>query len=195
MAMDARYATPSFVGYSLWLLPDDDTMAICSARQEALRAAHGGPAFGSHITLLPGLPLSDGETEQQLSTRVERDLVPLLTELDVSLLPAASGELFFHCVFFPVLLSDDLLAAAKLARATFSHDEATAYEPHISLLYQTMPAADAEAAAASVRAAVGDDALSTRLSRLALWKTEGEVKEWKRVGEWRLRRKEEEEDS
>ena len=149
---------------SLWLLPDEaDRLAPVLA---SLAAAHGGPRFAPHLTLLGSIPGDD----------LRRGAAALASRLPPLTLPTGAvvgADRWFRCVTLQVPCTAALQAARSAAEAAFGVPPRP-WRPHISLLYGALTAP----ARASLIAALPDLPPTVRFSRLSLVRTVGPAESW-----------------
>ncbi len=125
---------PRARGVSLWLVPVDEAREKLSRLIEDLAARLGTAAFASHVTLVTGV------------TRPADDVVRRAGELALALEPLSlplrgpeSRDEAFRCLYLPVGETLKLLATHALARSALRVGDEQPYEPHLSLVYGTVP--------------------------------------------------------
>ena len=161
-AADRRHGTRP----SLWLLPDDDRWL--TERLASLAAAHDGPVFAPHLTLL-GSVFGPPAALQEQTASLAAQLSPLR-------LPTAGvhgSEEWFRCITLQVDKRPPLQEARERAEEIFGAD-ARPWTPHISLLYGHLTAAARSAALATLPPVPA----TVRLSTLALVETIGPAEAW-----------------
>lgn len=167
-------------GVSLWLMPGGPARERLAALIRNLAARLGTAPFAPHVTLLPGIegPESDVlETARQLASR--------LPPLRLSLRFLEGREEHFRCLIALVEADEALRAAHAAAARAFGREPDPAFLPHLSLVYGSLAA---EARAALAREIEPQAAVSFEAARLHVWRTEGEVADWREVAAFRLQR-------
>ncbi|CAM9304264.1 unnamed protein product [Phaeothamnion confervicola] len=169
------YATPSFVGHSLWLCPSPNSDLFTNLIQEIATACKT-PVFPPHVTLLAGASLPEG----QLLDRC-RGLAAKLQPATLKVTEVASKDLYFQCVFALLAKDESLLSWRRLASEAFEEQECdlNAFMPHLSLAYGDIDDATKRQIRADVEGAV--IGCSFEVEALEVWCTQGRVEEWRQV--------------
>lgn len=154
-------------GYSLWLVPSEETFKALSGIIQTLAQTFNTPVFKPHITLLSGLENENAEAIEKLSET---------KALVLAFKPATTGEEFFKSLFLPAEKTKQLLALKRLAKQVLQIDTTGTYIPHLSLMYGNIPDTDKKNALKELGLT-----LPTRIvfDRLALVKTTGRTADWK----------------
>lgn len=191
----SMYDTPSFSGYSLWVVPPPGSKEeefLCSliraiAEEDPAALAAGCPVFSPHLTLLAGLP--SGLSEAGVISAVEevlQDLPSAGFELRFSSVEARPQ--YFQCVLAVADKEPALMAANNALQSAFGLSYS--YFPHLSLAYgenSKLPMSEreriAEKADEQLRAAASSPSpspavLHFRSPFVEVWRTEGTVSDW-----------------
>lgn len=159
--------------FSVWLALEGLARARMSALVGELAAAHSGPAFEPHVTVLGRV---SGRPEDLLRTL--RRLALVSAPFDVRLTDAAIEDVY-HRALYVHAESPGLHTLRARAAAAFGVPDED-YRPHASLLYADLPAEVKEPILDGIGRRFG---LPFEAQRLELWETEGGVQSWRRVGQ------------
>eukprot|EP00752_Nemacystus_decipiens_P011316 g10056.t1 len=132
------YASSSFVGHSLWLVPREPVRSRIQTAIDHYSSEQGTVNFQAHVTLIAGVEPEGGAAEvlktaeslalklQPISARVER---------------VACMDLYFKSVFALLERDQVILDAHKVAREAFGQgpNDGSDYMPHASLVYGDLP--------------------------------------------------------
>ncbi len=116
--------------FHLWLASagaDYDRLAGIIAD---LSARYRGPQFDPHLTLLGRL-----EGEQESLVALTQQLAHALSSFEVRLKAPSYEPLYFRCLYLPAEPFPSLLEAHRQATQIFDAQPASAFNPHVSLLY------------------------------------------------------------
>ena len=161
---------PRARGVSLWLVPIDETREALSRLIEDLAARLGTAAFAPHVTLLAGLvrPADD-------VVRRAGELALALEPLSLPIRNPEGRDEAFRCLYLPVGETLKLLATHALARSAFRVGDERPYEPHLSLVYGTLPPEQKQTLRAEVASLVPS---RVEFAALEVVRTEGGVANW-----------------
>ena len=120
--------------FHLWLKPAGNLYDRLAEVMKDLRHRYQGPAFDPHVTLLGEL---EGE-EDELCEKVTA-LARSLPELDIRLNAPAYQDDYFHCLYFTVEATPEMMAAHQQAQRTVARLPRSPFHPHVSLLYGVFP--------------------------------------------------------
>jgi 2'-5' RNA ligase len=157
-------------GISLWLMPADEARARLSELIDGLARRLGTERFAPHVTLLPGLP-----TLQASVVEGARALAAGLAPFSVSFSTVDGANQHFRCLFLGVSEGRALGEAHSRAARQFGREPDPSFDPHLSLVYGSLDAAERGALA---RELSGETATSFEARRLHVWQTEGPVADW-----------------
>jgi hypothetical protein len=160
-------------GFALWLLAEGEPQRRLQAAVDRIARGLGTPPFTPHVTLLVGFTGDPAE----LSARAAR-LAAVVPQVEVRVVARRESEAYFKSAFLEVDGGAALIEARQRAEATLGSVPGPAYEPHLSVLYSSLPPAVRQRALAM---AAPDVPATLTLSRLELWSVEGEVQAWRLV--------------
>ena len=165
-------------GFSLWLMPEGESVVRLSALIAELAARLGTPRFPPHVTLIPGLV---GDEADLAGRTVE--LSRRLPSLRVRLGPVEATGDYFRCLYLRAEPVAALRAAHSLAAEVFGVRDDPDFLPHLSLVYGNL-----EAAERRLTEELEDSPRAFEAVSLELWRTEGRVGEWERRASFDLAR-------
>eukprot|EP00611_Tribonema_gayanum_P020380 TRINITY_DN3707_c0_g1_i1.p1 TRINITY_DN3707_c0_g1~~TRINITY_DN3707_c0_g1_i1.p1 ORF type:complete len:190 (+),score=51.24 TRINITY_DN3707_c0_g1_i1:201-770(+) len=177
------YASKTFVGHSLWLLPAQPALDALQEVVMEISVKRHSPCFKPHCTLLAGLPESEEEV-----IRKTRDLALRVAATPMTIDRVATKQLYFQSVFALIKAEDEAMNLHATAVEVFGVPEGGApYMPHISLFYgdvddDTRGAIkdDAQALLAAGGMSLGSPECELSMDTIEVWNTEGAVEEWRR---------------
>lgn len=179
------YASPSFVGHSLWMMPRAGTPAAAAFDKAIASQAEAlsSPTFQPHVSLVAGL-MEPIEEIQPKFQELCRSLPRLRARVD----DVVAGSLYFQSVYCKLATGDEpdgVVAANKAAQDALAPPpaggERAPYMPHLSLVYGDFDDETRARAASAVR----DDlvGMEFEIDRVQLWSTQGFVADWYMVEE------------
>ena len=120
--------------FHLWIVPTGAVYDRLAGVIAGLSARYQGPAFDPHLTLL-------GRLEGKESEMVDRvhQLARTLQPFEVRLKAPSYEAQYFRCLFLPAEPSPPILDAHQQAKQIFNAQPASAFDPHVSLLYGLFP--------------------------------------------------------
>ena len=166
-------------GCCLWLMPEGEVTQRLNDRIQVLAARFGTSSFAPHVTLVSGLELPESDA-YAAAARAAAAMQPFTVVLgDVE-----GGDEHFRCLFLRVKDDGRLRAAHASAARAFGREPAADFLPHLSLVYGTLTPAEKR----MIARRIGDDLrLHFDVRRFHLWRTEGPVTTWRRLGVFDLR--------
>lgn len=165
------------VGFSLWLVPEGEVRARLAQRIETLARRFGTQVLEPHVTLLGGVERPERDVREACAV-LARSLAPLVIRLG----PLDALDEYFKCVFAPVEENRALHRARAAAQEALGARPA-GFMPHLSLVYGSLAASERAKALREGAAASGERFVARRFE---LWRTAGEVREWRFVEAWPL---------
>ncbi|CAM9622311.1 unnamed protein product [Choristocarpus tenellus] len=169
------YASPTFIGYSLWLVGGEPARSKFQTIISDLSIKYNTPHFEPHVTLLAGVGEEGGEDEIVEKTRgLASKLEPVLSRVEC----CSSKDLFFQSVFAVLKKEDALMSAHTAARVAFGQDPegVLTYMPHLSLIYGDLAPSVREDIIQTVEENVKGTELCLKF--IEVWCTKGHVSEW-----------------
>ena len=174
--MDSRPEQTS--GYHLFLEPEGGLQAWLKQCIEILSELQGGPVFPPHITLGRASGESDEEVMEQTQTLAEA----------FSPMPLRLGELggedtFFRAFYIHIEAPPILTIFHERVSDVFATQEPRTYMPHLSLFYGLPTQEMRTEMAKAITYPKGEEFIATRMH---LYRTQGRVEEWEKIGEFAL---------
>lgn len=120
--------------FHLWLVPTGAAYDRLAGVIAELSARHHGPAFDPHLTLLGRLEGGEGGLVDRM-----HQLARALQPFEVRLQEPGYEAQYFRCLFLPAEPSPPILEAHQRATRIFDAQPASAFDPHVSLLYGMFP--------------------------------------------------------
>jgi 2'-5' RNA ligase len=161
----------------LWLVPESEFRARLAERIETLARLLGTQVFEPHVTLLGGVERPERDVREECAV-LARSLAPLVVRLG----PVDALDDYFKCVFARVEENRALHRARAAAQEALGASPG-GFVPHLSLVYGRLSASERATALREAAAASGERFVARRLD---LWRTVGEVREWRFVEAWAL---------
>lgn len=176
-------------GYSLWLVPEPNTVALSSLRRviNELARVYRSPVFEPHVTLLGGVE----DTEENSRRKVGR-LAETLPSLCIDLNEVDSKGTYLQALFVMATRTRSLIRANIVSKINFGVPMDECYLPHLSLAYGTFGDAEIATLKRTLKQLhpLLQDGKSFIAKKVQLWHVEGEVAEWHLVAEFPLTGKE-----
>ncbi|XP_062179237.1 cyclic phosphodiesterase-like [Phragmites australis] len=185
--MDPTDQSPEEV-YSVWALPPEPVRDRLRRAMEALRAAHGFPAFEPHATVVGAIRLRRAQAIEML-----RAAAAGVRPYTVRVAGVARGDFFYQCVYLLLEPTPEVVEASDHCCGHFGYERSTPYMPHVSLLYGDLTDEEKEEARKKVEELDKDICgLQFEVSELALYRTDTEDKSlesWELVEVYHLEKK------
>ncbi|TVU20586.1 hypothetical protein EJB05_36800, partial [Eragrostis curvula] len=170
-AMDPADQSPEEV-YSVWALPPEPVRGRLRSIMEGLRAAHGGPAFEPHATVVGAIRLRRSQAIEML-----RAAGAGVSPYTARVTGVARGDFFYQCVYLLLEPTPEVVGASDHCSGHFGYQRPTPYMPHVSLLYGDLTDEEKEEARKKVEELDKDICgLQFEISELALYRTDTEDK-------------------
>jgi hypothetical protein len=128
---------------AFWLLPAPAPRDVFRSLVHELAARYEAPEFEPHLTLCAG----DFDPSFDFASVQERDLPPFI-ELEVDSIE--QSEKYTKTLFVRFKPNAELSALRKSIADLLEEEADGSFDPHVSLMYKTMPAHDRAKLAASV---------------------------------------------
>ncbi|CAN6337073.1 unnamed protein product [Urochloa humidicola] len=165
--MDPADQSPEEV-YSVWALPPAPVRDRLRRIMEGLRAAHGGPAFEPHATVV-----GDFRSRRSAAIEVLRAAGAGVQPYTARVTGVARGTFFYQCVYLLLEPTPEVVAASDHCCGHFGYQRKTPYMPHVSLLYGDLTDEEKEEARKKVEELDKDICgLEFEISELALYRTD-----------------------
>jgi len=165
--MDPADQSPEEV-YSVWALPPAPVRDRLRRIMEGLRAAHGGPAFEPHATVV-----GDFRSRRSAAIEVLRTAAAGVQPYTARVTGVARGSFFYQCVYLLLEPTPEVVAASDHCCGHFGYKRKTPYMPHVSLLYGDLTDEEKEEARKKVDELDKDICgLEFEISELALYRTD-----------------------
>ncbi|MBI3671476.1 2'-5' RNA ligase family protein [Candidatus Azambacteria bacterium] len=160
-------------GYSIWLMPEGP---VCHKLQEIIRELslmNESPCFKPHVTLIGELI---GDEDYIMTTTQE--LAKGLKPFNITMKDSAMSDRSYKAVHVNIFESPEIMEANKKAKEAF-HLKYN-FTPHLSLAYCQI--SDELARSIEIYIRLFDfEYVSFPIDKIHLFKTEGEVKDWKEI--------------
>lgn len=159
--------------HALWLRPFGDAAFELKQRIKDLSEHFNTPVFEPHITLLSGL--RRGETGLiQLTDTLAGSLSPFTVELS----EIGYRDHYYQSLFIHVKKTPAFINAQDTAEKLFGCETDETYMPHVSLMYGNIDVNEKNRVLNKMDRLVY---LQFPVHSLLLIRTEGEVKDWKKI--------------
>lgn len=165
-------------GYSLWLVPDtkSEVYRVLAQCISDIAKEYQTPNFVPHATLLGGV---DGNEEDVRNKT--RKLAEMIAPYEMELGEVGSNGIYFQILFSKVEQTEVVMRPNIVAQKVFGVEKGK-YFPHASLTYGDFPLETVAVLQQQLRerchSITGKKFL---VQDIELWRTEGEVKDWRKV--------------
>ncbi|KQK05363.1 cyclic phosphodiesterase [Brachypodium distachyon] len=160
--------------YSVWALPPEPVRARLRGLMAGLRAAHGGPAFEPHATVVGAVRMRRSAAVEALRAAAAAAVVRPYT---ARVTGVARGDFFYQCVYLLLEPTPEVNQASDHFCAHFGFQRSTPYMPHVSVLYGDLTDEEKESARKKVEEMDNEICgLQFEISELALYRTDTEDK-------------------
>ncbi|KAG8086113.1 hypothetical protein GUJ93_ZPchr0010g10511 [Zizania palustris] len=185
--MDPVDQSPEEV-YSVWAIPPEPVRERLRGIMGGLRAAHGGPAFEPHATVVGAIRLRRSAAIEALRTAAAG-----IRPYTARVAGVACGDFFYQCVYLLLEPNPEVVEASDHCCGHFGYHRSTPYMPHVSLLYGDLTDEEKEVARNKVEEMDKEiSGLQFEISKLALYRTDTQDKSldsWELVETCHLERK------
>ncbi|KAM0898500.1 hypothetical protein ACQ4PT_021896 [Festuca glaucescens] len=170
--MDPTDQSPEEV-YSVWALPPEHVRERLRGLMASLRAAHGGPPFEPHATVVGAVTLRRSAAIEALRAAAAAGVGPYTARVT----GVARGDFFYQCVYLLLEPTPEVIQTSDHFCAHFGYQRSSPYMPHVSLLYGDLTDEEKEAARKKVEEMDTElSGLQFEISELALYRTDIEDK-------------------
>ena len=166
-------------GYSIWLIPKGNIYKKLSNIIGGLSLQHSSPIFEPHVTLLGGII---GNQEEIIANT--KKLALIIKPYKVQLAGVDFIDYYLKALFLKAIGTKSVLKPNEKTCAIFKMKNNGEYLPHLSLIYGDFP----EALKKEVIENENLRSLKANfiVDMIYLFKTEGEVRDWKKIAEFKL---------
>lgn len=164
-------------GYHLFFLPDRKLFNKLQNIVYSLAEKYQGVKFEPHLTLLARIPKAD---ERGLMVKTQT-LAGMMKPFEIALEAVDGEDAYFRALYYKTKFSDELKTYHQNALEVFGVEDVNIYFPHLSLYYGNI-AKDFRDEMISSLFLPAD--MNFVADKVYLYRTEGEVKDWVRVGEF-----------
>jgi len=172
---DNPYASSSFIGHSLWMVPSGSSRDAYQSIIQNASQEFNTLSFTPHITLAAAIMTSPQEVVERTKILASQ-LAPYEFEFE----SMGQKDLFFQCVFAKMKSTKQVLHANQVARQVFpERQQDPEYMPHMSLVYGNLT--EKESLIASLSKQIEEQAPATTkiaVDSIQVWSTQGYASEW-----------------
>nr|TKW32986.1 hypothetical protein SEVIR_2G202900v2 [Setaria viridis] len=115
--------------YSVWALPSELARGRLCRLMAGLRAAHGGPTFEPHVTVVGAIRLRWSVAVEALHHAAAADVRPYTANI------VSDRQGFYHCGGLLLELTPEVMTASDHCCGHFSYERPISYVSHVSLIY------------------------------------------------------------
>ena len=163
-------------GFHIFLVPTGSLYSELEEEIQKLATTFAGPVFIPHVTLLANIDGNEKEVLEKAKV-VAAESMPITLTLGA----LASEDEYFRALYIQIENSEQLLALHVRAGEVYGATDDREFKPHISLLYGNYLQSVKEEIISNFKFPQGD---SCTVNSLQVYRTEGEVSNWKKVGEF-----------
>lgn len=171
--------SPKSQGYHLFLEPAGQLAEQLSAVIKDLATQYESTAFVPHVTLLARIPGDEADIVKKAKA-----LAATYAPFTLTLSELGTEEAFFKALYMHIPEREIMKKHHKAALAAFGMEDESPFMPHLSLLYGCY---DKEVKKKTMHVLNVPVGASFKVEKLALYKTAGAVKGWKKVGEFEFK--------
>ncbi len=165
-------------GYSIWLIPENTTFKILSAIIQKLSQKYSSPVFEPHVTLIGGI--SGTETKVIAKTK---ELATKIAPYKIRFGGVNFLDYYFKALFLEVMPDKEVMKVNKMATKIFDMEDQS-YAPHLSLIYGDFSEDLKKEMIKNLKPKILT--LSFEVNKIYLYKTGGEINDWKRIKQLEL---------
>lgn len=159
-------------------MPSGETYDKLAGKISDLSLKYNTPNFLPHITLMGGVEGSQEEGIEKTSK-----LASLIKPFKVELTYIDYLDYYFQCLFVRCKETRKLIEANERARKVFGRESDPAYMPHLSLIYGDFTHETKNGIVGEIGKQFN---ISFGVDKIHLYSTNGEVKDWFKIGEFSL---------
>ena len=166
-------------GFHLFIELDEALTKELEVIIQKLATQYGGPVFMPHITLRSVIPVESDENILSKAKAVAEGLSPFT----VTLGELGTEDAYFKALYIKINDSGELAAAHTKTNKIFSMEDGGPYIPHVSLLYGNYAEEEKAKTITTLQSPSGKSFVADKLH---VYRTEGEVQNWKKIGGFTL---------
>lgn len=171
-------------GYSLWLMPTDEVRDKFSETIHALAGKYDSPTFEPHITLVGGINGVGIDGYEDDLCHMTSAIARLTPSLQIQFADFGYQDTFTRSLYLNTRSDEGLMSANHQARQLLALMPDRNYTPHLSLLYGSLTDEEKLGEIAKLGRTLPE---TFEVRRLDLYKSEGFVRDWKKLAEFPLR--------
>ncbi|GHO41965.1 2'-5' RNA ligase family protein [Ktedonospora formicarum] len=165
--------------YSLWLMPAGATAQKFSELITQLAQRYSSPQFPPHVTLIGSIEAQEDEIVPKA-----KELASLLHPYHLQLANVDYTDLYYRTLVVRIEASEEVMSAYQRAKSLFPNVTKPEYMPHLSLLYGDFSVETKK----EIISMIGESFTDTfEATTLYLYRTQGPVSDWQRIGAFPLR--------
>ncbi|MEK7663866.1 MAG: 2'-5' RNA ligase family protein [Patescibacteria group bacterium] len=167
------------VGYHLFFLPEGELFDNLQNTINQLAEKYGGMKFEPHVTLLARIPKAN---ETELTAKTQK-LAKMMKPFEIEPKKVYAQEDYFRALYYKAKYNARLKRYHQKALEMFGVQDVNVYFPHLSLFYGNVPKSIKDEMIASLSLPAS---MKFLVGKVYLYRTEGEAKDWVRVGAYPL---------
>ena len=165
------------IGYHLFFLPSGDLFDNLQNNINTLAEKYNGARFEPHATLLARIPKTD-ESELIIKTK---KLVSIMKPFEIEPKEICTEDTYFRALYCKAEPNSELESYHQKSLEIFGVEDVNTYMPHLSLYYGNISQSIKDEMVSSLSLPIS---MKFLVDRVYLYRTEGEVKDWVRIGEY-----------
>jgi 2'-5' RNA ligase len=178
----AENESPTAPCYSIWIVPPEPARTALAAQIDRLSAEYATPRFPPHVTVLGDLALSEPDALARTA-----ELAALLEPFRLEFGDVGRSDERFRSLYVDVRRSEQVVRMHDEAVRILGLVPDREFEPHLSLLYGSLPVEAKRDAARSVEGRLPRGFEADRLE-LAYSSSAIPIHDWRAVREFALQR-------
>ena len=167
------------IGYHLFFLPEGELFDGLQNTINTLAEKYGGMKFEPHLTLLARIPTAP---EAELVAKTQQ-LAATMQPFEVEPKEVRAEDAYFRALYCKAETNPTVEQYHQKALEVFSVQDVNVYIPHLSLYYGNVLQSTKDEMIASLQLPVS---MKFLVDKVYLYRTEGEAKDWIRVGVYPL---------
>ncbi len=162
-------------GYSIWLMPDIEDDVAYNDEIQTLAFGYEAPNFESHITVIGGVKEEERRIVEAIDS-IAKDQRAFM----VHFLGIETEDVWNRAVYLRARKDEELQSLHERTAQSLGIEPSPDYMPHMSMVYGDF---DANQKAEMIQRLGISWSRDCLMSSLALFRTDGHPKKWKRVHE------------